>query len=86
MSVITRQMSSSGGRRKEKKSSVARGSYIWMNPLKLTLVKATMREMIEMEHLTRINSTTIIRDTLRMLNLMKGALNKMNSSHTTRKH
>ena len=50
------------------------------------LAEKQIREMIEMEHLTRMNSTTIITDTLQILYLMKGALNKMNSSHTTRKH
>ena len=39
-----------------------------------------------MEHLTRMNSTTIITDKLWMLYLMKGVLNETNSSHTTRKH
>ena len=46
-----------------------------MNPLKTPLVEQQLREKIDMEHLTRMNSTTIITDTLQMLYLMKGALN-----------
>ena len=86
MSVIFNQIYLSGGRRKEKKSSAARGTCLWMNLLKTPLAETTLRLMTEIEHLTRMNSTTIITDTLQMLYLMRGALNKMNSSHTTRKH
>ena len=50
------------------------------------LAEKQIREMIEMEHLTRMNSTTIIIDILQMLHLMEGVLNEMNSSHTTRNH
>ena len=85
-SQISSQISSNGGRRKDKNSSAARGTYLWMNPLKTPLAKTTIREMTEMEHLTRMNSTTIITDTLQMLYLMKGALNETNSSHAARKH
>ena len=53
---------------------------------KILLVETKIRGMIEMEHLTRMNSTTIIAYTLQMIYLMKGALNETNSSHTTRKH
>ena len=84
MSVIFSQISSSDGRRKEKKSSAARGTYLRMNRLKTPLVETPMRVVTEMEHLTRMNSTTIITYTLQMLYLMKGAINKMNYSHTTR--
>ena len=86
MGVTFSQISSSGGRGKEKNPSEARGTYLWMNFLKTPLAEATIRIMTEMEHLTRTNSTTIITDKLRMLYLMKGVLNKMNSSHTTRNH
>ena len=86
MSVIFIQIYSSDGRRKDKKSSEARGTYLHMDLLKTHLAGITIRVMIEMEHITRMNSTTIITNTLQMLYMMKGELNKMNSSHTTRKH
>ena len=50
--VIFSQIYSSGGRGKEKNSSEERGIYLWMNLLKKPLVEATIRIMIEMEHLT----------------------------------
>ena len=53
MSVIFIQISLSGDRRKEKKSSAARGTYLWMNLLKTPLAEATIRIMTEMEHLTK---------------------------------
>ena len=57
-----------------------------MNLLQTPLPEKQIREMTEMEHLIRMTSTVIITDTLQMLYLMKGVLNKMNSLHTTRKH
>ena len=63
MSVIFSKISSIGGRKKEKKSSTARGTYLRMNLLKTPLAATTIREMTEMDHLTRMNSTTIITDT-----------------------
>ena len=86
VSAIFSQISSSDSSRKEKKSSATRGTYLWMNPLKTHLVEQKIREMTEMENLTRMNSTTIIIDILQMLHLMEGVLNETNSSHTTRKH
>ena len=41
------------GRGKDKKPSEARGTYLWMNLLKTPLAEATIRIMIEMEHLTK---------------------------------
>ena len=52
MGVIFNQISSSGGRGNEKNPGEARGTYLWMNILKTLLVEATIRIMIEMEHLT----------------------------------
>ena len=51
--VVFSQISSSGGRRKEKNPNEARGTYIWMNLLKTPLAKATLRIMKKMEHLTK---------------------------------
>ena len=51
--VIFSQISSSGGRGKEKNPSEARGTYLWMNLLKTPLAKETIRKMTEMEHLTK---------------------------------
>ena len=84
--VIFSQISSSGDRRKEEKSSATRGTYLWMNLLQTPLVEQQIREVTEIEHLTRMNSIAIITDTSQMIYLMKGALNKMNSSHTTRRN
>ena len=53
MGVIFSQISSSGGRGKEKSPSEERGTYLWMNLLKAPLVEAAIRIMIEMEHLTK---------------------------------
>ena len=53
MSVIFSQISSSGGRGKDKNPSESRGTYLWMNLLKTPLAEATIRIMIEMEHLTK---------------------------------
>ena len=53
MGVIFIQISSSGGRGKEKKPSEGRGTYLWRNLLKTPLAKATIRIMTEMEHLTK---------------------------------
>ena len=86
MSVIFIQMYSSGGRRKETKYGAARGTYPQMNLLKTPLAETPIRVMTKLEHLTRTNLTTIIKNTLRILYMMKEALNKMNSSHTTGKH
>ena len=53
MGVIFNQIYSSGGRGKEKNPSEARGTYLWMNLLKTPLEEATIRIIIEMEHLTK---------------------------------
>ena len=54
MGVIFSQISSSGGRGKDKKPSEARGTYLWMNLLKTPLAEATIRIiMTKMEHLTK---------------------------------
>ena len=53
MGVIFSQISSSGGRGKEKNPSEERGTYLWMNLLRTLLAEETIRIMTKLEHLTK---------------------------------
>ena len=53
MGVIFSQISSSGGRGKEKNPSEERGTYLWMNLFITPLTESTIRIMTKMEHLTK---------------------------------